>query len=216
MKIELLNIKLEFQTPLLGSSSGNKALHEEHIASKAPTTAAAAEELSCLDVADEIHKAMTVFPKDENGLFIWDYQVKGFLKESIAVLIELGDIKDLSKWSHKKAVDSLIFIQPRRIYLKDSTGKPILKATETLQRPLRAETMKGERVALASSEMLPEGTQCQFTLKLLSGDNKKTKLAVVTLDNIQAALDYGAMKGFGQWRSGGYGMFNWQSLEAAA
>ena len=213
MKIEELKVLITFQSPLLGSASGNKALHEEHIASKAPTPGAAEEELSALDVQDEIHKSMTVFPKDESGLLVWDYQIKGFFKEAIGVLIELGDIKDLSKWAHKKAVDSLVFITPRRVYLTDSSGNRIKTCKESLQRPLRAETMKGERIALASSEILPEGTQMQFTVKLLVGVNAKSKLAVLTMENIYAALDYGSMKGFGQWRSGGYGMFTWETFK---
>jgi len=209
MKTTSLKVQLTFTEPLLGSASNNKDIHEEFIAAKAPTPSAAEEEV---DAIGEFQKSMTVFPADDNGLFLWDYQVRGFFKEAIGVLIELGEIKDLSKYAHKKAVDSTLFIRERKIHLTNAGGTIYTSAPDVHQRPLRAETMRGERVALASSQRLPAGTLAKFTVTLLESSNTKTKLATLDLDALKAALDYGALKGLGQWRSGGFGRFTWKEL----
>lgn len=211
MKKTNIDIRLKFVEPLLGSACNNPEVHEEFIASKAPTLENTREEVEAIDTEEEIQKAMTVFPKDEKGLFIWDYQIRGFIKEAIGALIELGDIKSLTKWGYKRAVDSFVFVTPRRIYLFDQDGKPILEPTvKPLSRPLRATTMKGDRVALATSEQLPAGTQLSFSIMLLEGDNPKSKSATLKEENIVAALEYGALKGLGQWRSGGFGRFEFE------
>ena len=71
---------------------------------------------------------------------LWDYQLRGFFKEKLYSLIELGQC-DLSKWNYKKAVDLFLFVNPRRI--RYWRGVPILKPDGDLQRPLRAVTMQG-------------------------------------------------------------------------
>jgi hypothetical protein len=126
----------------------------------------------------------------------------------------MSEVK-ISKWSVKKVVGAFVRINPRRIYLMDATGKPYKEASGTMQRPLRAETMQGERIALASSETLPPGTTLQFMLTLLSGKRdgeKKSKTDVLTIDDLKAALDFGSERGFLQWRSGGWGRFTWTEV----
>lgn len=212
MTTETITLKLTFTEPLLGTASGNTEIHEEFIASKAPTATDAKEEIETLSVGEQIQKASTVFHRDETGLFVWDYQLRGFFKEAIAALIELGECK-ISKWGYKRAVDSFLFVGPRRIYVLDTNGKRYPKAPTTLQRPLRADTMQGERVALARSEMLPVGTWLQANVKLLKSSNPKTKSAIITRELVVSCLEYGALKGFGQWRSGGYGRFMWEEVK---
>lgn len=223
MKRQTFHIKLNFTEPLLGSASNNKEVHAQYIASKAPSPELAKAEVDAIPepeqteeeiaaaVKAEVQKSMTVFPRDSDGfVHLWDYQARGFFKEALGVLIELGE-STISKWQYKKAIDSLLFVQPRRIYLLDQSGKKI-RETGSLQRPLRADTMQGERIALANSEILPEGTQVAFDVFILIGDNpnRKSKIALITDKLVIAALDYGALKGFGQWRSGGYGRFTYE------
>lgn len=206
MTSKLIPVNITFKEPLLGTASGNIELHEEFIASKAPELAKASEELEALQVPNEIQKASTIFPSDDKGLFLWDYQWRGFFKEALLCLIEMGEVTGITKYAIKKAVDSILFVEPRRIYLRDAAGEIIKKAENTLQRPLRAETMRGERIALARSEMLPEGTKCEFTVRLYSvGPKSKWK---ITEDDVVAALNYGELKGMGQWRGGGWGRFS--------
>jgi hypothetical protein len=70
-------------------------------------------------------------------------------------------------------------------------------------RPLRADTMRGERVALAHSETCPVGTICEFEVVCLLP-------ALEPL--VVLCLDYGKLSGLGQWRNSGKGRFNWLKL----
>lgn len=240
MKTESLRFKLTFQTPLLGCASGNPEIHQEFIASKAMDQAKSEEEVAAVakaiegkeplteqDIAEKVEKASTVFPKDENGLHVWDYQVKGYFKESIGVLIELGEV-DLSKWLVKRAVDQFVFTFPRRIYLRNPEGEIIKRPASTLQRPLRASTLQGDRIALARSELLPEGTTAEFEVRILRPSPAKAKtdkkgnlkkgyesnVAIIDAETIRSAMQYGEMHGFLQWRGGGFGRFTFEEKTA--
>ena len=70
------------------------------------------------------------------------------------------------------------------------------------QRPLRAQTPQGERVALASSETVPAGTTMDVTFVLYSPSSHR--------DALMEWLDYGAVRGLGQWRNSGKGRFSYQ------
>src|SRR6185436_6142777 len=119
-------------------------------------------------VEEGIQNASTVFAKDDNGLFVYDYTMRGFIKGALSAFIDLGEApKELNPWNYKGVVDRFVFVFPRRIYLKTPTGENWRKAEQTLERSLRATTMRGDRVALARSEMLPEGTNCQFEVRIL-------------------------------------------------
>lgn len=71
------------------------------------------------------------------------------------------------------------------------------------QRPLRAQTMQGERVTLANSETIPAGSTLEFTVVCF--DDKDMKL-------VCEWLDYGVWRGLGQWRNSGKGKFTWEKL----
>jgi hypothetical protein len=213
--MQTIKVSLTTIEPMLGSSSANPDLHKEFIAAKAPDADKAEEELRALPVELQLEKAMTVFPRDDKGLFLWDYQVKGFHKEAIGIACETGNTLagPLTKWTHKRAVDSLIFIEPRRIYMRLKGGPWLVETPDKLTRPLRADTMQGSRVALATSEQVPAGITLEFTINWLECDNAKSKLKI-TEDLIRWALNYGKLKGLGQWRSGGFGRFEWEDAAA--
>jgi hypothetical protein len=215
--MQTLKVSITTIEPMLGSSSANPDLHKEFIAAKAPNAEAAEEELRALPVELQLEKAMTVFPRDDKGLFLWDYQVKGFLKEAIGIACETGNplAGPLTKWTYKRAVDSLIFIEPRRIYMRLGDGPWLVETPDKLTRPLRADTMQGSRVALATSEQVPAGINLEFTINWLECDNAKSKLKI-TEDLLRWALNYGKLKGLGQWRSGGFGRFEWADFGKAA
>ena len=72
--------------------------------------------------------------------------------------------------------------------------------------------MQGERVALAKSELIELPWRVRIDIVLL--DNAGTaKSKELTFDIIEEALNYGAYKGLGQWRNGGYGQFTWAEVE---
>ena len=90
---------------------------------------------------------MTVFPKMADGTpYLWDYQIRGFFKEICGAMRGIPGTKSSKVKAYKKKVDNTIFVEPREIPL-DLHGMKIADC----QRPLRASTMQGERIALASS-----------------------------------------------------------------
>lgn len=141
------HVKLTFTDDLLGTSSGNPELHREFIASKAPDAAKMEEEVASLGVEAVEEKSMTVFPKMADGTpYLWDYQIRGFFKEICGTMRGIPGTKSSKVKAYKKKVDNTIFVEPREIPL-DLHGMKIADC----QRPLRASTMQGERIALASS-----------------------------------------------------------------
>lgn len=66
-----------------------------------------------------------------------------------------------------------------------------------------AEAMQGPRVALACSETVPSGSVMEFEIMILNE---------VFVDYVKEALDYGALRGFGQWRNSGKGTFSYEII----
>jgi len=194
-----LKIKVTFDEEVLGTAASNPDIHREYIASNSPNALTREEEVEAIGVEEVFDKSMTIFPRTEDGKpFVWDYQWKGFLKDSFGSLkkipgSECGKIK-----AYKKEIDGLIFVSPRKIPF-EMNGE-----IGVCQRPLRASTAQGERVALASSETVPEGSSLIFEIKCLLDTHVK---AVIE------ALEYGALRGFGQWRNSGKGRFHYEILE---
>lgn len=189
-----VHIKLTFTDDLLGTSSGNPELHREFIASKAPDAAKMEEEVASLGVEAVEEKSMTVFPKMADGTpYLWDYQIRGFFKEICGAMRGIPGTKSSKVKAYKKKVDNTIFVEPREIPL-DLHGMKIADC----QRPLRASTMQGERIALANSEVCPQGTTCEFDVLCMVDED---------VDMLREWLEYGKYKGIGQWRNSGKGRF---------
>lgn len=191
-----LNIKLTFIEELLGTASNDAEIHEEFIASKAPDAPSREEEVEALGVEAVVEKGKTVFPKDADGTpIMWDYQLKGFFKDACGVLKKVEKSESSKIKAYKKEIDGLIFPTPRKIRI-EFEGE-----MGSCQRPLRAQTMQGERVALANSESIPAGATMEFSVTLLKDDMEK---AVIEW------LDYGKLRGLGQWRNSGKGRFTYE------
>ena len=71
------------------------------------------------------------------------------------------------------------------------------------QRSLRAQTMQGDRVALANSETVPKGSKLTFIICMTDKAYKPL---------IKEWLDYGRLRGLGQWRNSGKGAFTWKEV----
>lgn len=202
-----LKVRLTFTDEVLGTASGDKDIYAEFIASKAPDAPnrneRIAEEIEAVGLDETVGKLMTVFPKDENGTpFIWDYQIKGFFKDSCSALQRCKG-EDFAKAScglkaYKKIIDGCIFAEPRKIMIDMHGGNMGI-----CSRPLRAQTALGERIAIASSETVPAGSTIEFTIICLSDAYEK---AVIEW------LDYGRFKGMLQWRNSGKGRFTYEIL----
>lgn len=152
--MKTLKVRLTFTEPLLGTWPANQNVAREYIASKGPDAATIEDEVAALGADAAADKAMTVFPRNEAGQpILYDYQVKGFFKDSCGMLGRIGGKDEKGKkravnesgklTAYKKIIDGLIFVGPRQIPL-------ILNGEMTeCQRPLRAQTAQGERVSLA-------------------------------------------------------------------
>lgn len=195
-----INIRITFIEELLGTCSNNPDIHAEYIASKAPDAASTAEEIEAIGVDTVTEKGMTVFPRDEEGNpFLYDYQLKGFFKDGCQMLKKITGTHCSTVKAFKKEIDGLLFPQPRKIVLHLPEGTSVGRC----QRPLRAQTSMGERIALSDSESCPAGTTCELTICCLTDSMEKL---------VRECLDYGELRGIGQWRNSGKGRFVWEEI----
>lgn len=193
-----LHIKLTFTEPLLGTSPANEDIYRDFIGSKAPDAQSVEDEVAALGADVVAEKGMTVFPRMEDGRpFLYDYQIKGFFKDSCGGLRKVKGSESSKIKAYKKEIDKLIFPQPRQIPI-DFDGE-----MQKCERPLRASTAQGERISLSCSEQIPAGATCQFDVVLLSDDHEKL---------VREWLDYGCLSGIGQWRNSGMGRFSWEEI----
>lgn len=80
-------IEITFTEEVLGSSPNTKEIYSEFIASKAPDAASVADEVEAVGADEVTEKGTTVFPRNDDGEpVIWDYQLKGFMKDACGAL----------------------------------------------------------------------------------------------------------------------------------
>lgn len=197
--MKTMKVKLTFTTEVLGTSASNPDIHAAYIASKAPDAPKREEEIAALGVDEVVEKSMTIFPRNEDGIpILYDYQVRGFFKAKCSALRKIPGTKSSKCKAFKKQIDELIFVQPRTIPLifEGDVG--------TCQRPLRAETPQGARVALANSETVPAGTTCEFEVVCMLDED---------IAMVREWLDHGQWNGMCQWRNGGKGRFSWEEIQ---
>ena len=200
--METVDIRVRITTleEMLGTASSDPKIYETYIASNAPDAASMKEEVEAFGVDAVAEKAKTIFPKEDGQPFIWDYQIKGFFKDACGMLRKVKDSRSSKIKAYKKEIDGLIFIKERKIPIS-FTGE-----IGNCQRPLRAATPQGERVALANSESIPAGAVIEFTIQCMCTTHIKA---------VKEWLDYGYMRGLGQWRNSGKGKFVWEELDEA-
>lgn len=199
-----LKIRVTTTEEMLGTAPADPEIYKNWIASNAPETADTTEEIKAVEDAAETEeedngiKSMTVFPRVNGQPIMWDYQWKGFFKDACASLRKVPDTKSSKIKAFKKEIDGLIFVVERVI--------PITFEGEigVCQRPLRAQTAQGERVALAISEAIPAGAVMEFTIRCLLDAH---------MDAVKEWLNYGLLRGIGQWRNASKGRFTYEVIE---
>jgi hypothetical protein len=183
-----VKVSLTFVEPILGTAPLDKEIYSNYI-------------LDSLEHEDEVdtvrdEKGRTGFHRNEEGNpILYDYMLKGFFKDACGMLSRVEGSQSKKVKAYKKIIDGLVFVFPRRIPIQ--MAGPI----RILERPLRAQTAQGERVALAASELIPEGSCIEFTLDVL-GESVSDEL-------LHEWLNYGMYRGLGQWRNGSYGRFTY-------
>lgn len=198
--MKTLEAKLTFTEEVLGTSPNDEDIYRNFIGSKAPDAQTVEEEVAAMGADAVAEKGMTVFARDENGTpCLYDYHVKGHFKDACSMLKKATGSLSKDIKAHKKLIDGLVFVNPRLIPLEIPEGKTM----GVCQRPLRAQTAQGERVALAMSESVPAGTTCTIEITCLTDDDIKY---------VREWLDYGAWRGIGQWRNSGCGRYKWEEV----
>lgn len=207
--MEKINVRIKFLVGPLGTAPNDADVYRNFIGSKAPDAHSLEEEVATLGADAVAEKGMTVFPRNAEGQPIfWDYQIKGFFKDTCQMLDRVGGkdengkkkkVNESSKLTaYKKIIDGLIFVSPRQIPIEMSGEMTVC------QRPLRAQTMQGERVTLAMSEECPAESTISFTVACLSPEHVAA---------VREWLNYGWLRGLGQWRNSGRGKFVWEELD---
>ena len=119
-----MKVRIKLLEEALGSSPSNEDLMGTYIASKAPTADLTSEEIDNIK-AQNAEDRITVFPKQADGTpFIYDYQIKGMLKDSCKALAAAGKAgypggkACAGLKAYKKAIDGLIFCVPPRDSLR--------------------------------------------------------------------------------------------------
>lgn len=206
METKTMRVRLTFVDDVLGTAASDEKIHETYIASNAPDAPSKAEEIAAVGVDEVVEKGKTIFPRNEDGEpILWSYQVKGFFKSACSALGKIKGTKSSGLKAYKKQIDLRIFVFPD---VTDKTGRAIVIHTDKeigdCQRPLRASTPQGERVALSDSEKISKGAWCEFDILMLNAGDE---------DMVREWLDYGILNGIGQWRNSGKGAYVWDELD---
>ena len=198
--MEILSVTLTFTEPLLGGTPLSAKVYTDYLASRRgdenPDNPLTAEELNEeLATLPEGDKGVTGFHRAPDGEpIILDYVLKGFVKEACSAMSQITNSESHGFKAYRKKIDHFIHVYPRSIPL-------VLAGPVTnLSRPLRAETMQGPRVTIATSECAPAGSTLRFEMLSLARN-------VIDAAMMREWLAYGQFKGLGQWRNASWGRF---------
>lgn len=209
--IEEVSIKVcaELLEPMLGTVPKNEKIFTKYVAEKMgdfqghPIKTIEEYDEEVASVPEDIDGTATGFHTDDEGIFIYNYMILGNIKNNLFICMSNGQGKVLN---YKKSADLFLNIYPRKIRFKRGE-EFLIKADDSLERSLRADTPKGPRTFLAKSDIINAGTRIKFEVKLMRNDRGLTPEMVVR------ALKIGKENGLGQWRgSGGYGKFKLLSV----
>ena len=202
-------VTLTLVEPILGAVPKDESIYDTWVRSKAPEDADTLDELDTVPDTTLEEKGWTGFHTAEDGsILIYNYVIRGYIESACKALRRIDGTLSSKIRAYRQIIKGLVFIWPRRIPLALPAGASL----GTLERPLRAETPQGPRVALARSDTAPEGTKLSFAVEVLG------EIKVNGEDATEALLHewfaYGRYSGLGQWRTGGYGRFEYE-LERA-
>lgn len=226
VEIVTKRVRLTFTEEVLGSNSPDAEIQRNYIASKAPDAQTLEDEVAAASAEEVADSKMTVFfyinpetglpfTKDEleaphyPGIAVMkSHQMRGYIMDTAGKMrTQAGTLTNKIK-AYKKLIDGAVKVEPMWIpYV--SGGKYLTRADMgRCERPLRAETMQGPRVALAASESIPAGASVEIWI------NMRPQLTGPDIwDLVQEWLNFGEDNGFGQWHSSGRGRFVWELLD---
>lgn len=196
--MERYRVAIRFTEDVLGSVS-TLPVYQAYQADKAQANGKYVSD-EFATVVDQ-NRGRTAFHREGGMPIIYDYVIKGFLKEACRASKAMPGSASAKLTAYKSKIDTLVHVTPRRIQLRLS------KPTTDNQRPLRADTPQGPRVTVVSSEAAQAGTRMEFEIVCLAP-------AVIGETLIREWLEFGQWSGIGQWRSGGHGRFEVVGFEA--
>lgn len=218
LKTSLYELRMVFTNPILGSQPGSDTPAAEYLEGKTrqeveklrkknPQAAAEIEaglpEEQRPEFDEELQKGTTGFYRlsaDPKRPCFRSYQIKGMLKEAGEKLNGHKNVKAL-----RNKIESTVFISPKELPIQNINAHQKGKLA-ILERPLRAQTLKGPRTSLARSEMIQAGAWVSCTLKVVHLPKWHPNE-----EFLRDLLDYACeCLGVGQWRnSNEFGVFNY-------
>jgi hypothetical protein len=154
---------------------------------------------------EEGQRGETGFLRDEQGPYILDYVVRGFLKSASETLEpEIPGKRKSSVRLNRSIIDRYVFVYPRKLHFWRD-GAIVSQPDGVLERPLRAMTMQGPRVSLVRSEVIHKGAYLDVEIRVI--DTRQ-----IPQDILEYLLEYGEYQGLGQWRNGSWGRFVFQRI----
>lgn len=251
MQVAKYRIKIIMTEPMLASSPANKDVYAKYIAGRELKDAEdRGDEVATLPAEDVEKLGTSVFHRDDKGLFLFDYHMRGFFKSAAEAVtgravkedcptckgektvpiidLEQGEVVEARQncehckgkgvivnegiTAYRSKIDKWLFVNPRRLYL--NFGGSIIQKPNgandgvtdgVLERPLRAQTAQGPRIALKRSEAVEVETFLEAVIIVLPLGNKE-----FSEQRLRDWLDYGQFVGLGEWRSGGWGRFRYE------
>ncbi len=204
-KPNVMHVRITFVDEILGTCANDKDIYGTYIASKNPDGITMAEEIENIGEEEVKEKGKTIFAKNKQGKpILYTYQIKGFFKSACKAMKAVKGSKSADMKAYKGKIDQLVFVFADA---SDKTSRELVIHTAEpigeCQRPLRAETAQGPRVAIAYSESIAAGAWVEFDVEVLDPKD---------LDAVREWLDYGIYNGLCQWRNAGKGAFKWQEI----
>ena len=190
LEFDTYKVEVELTSPMLGTTPKNPEIYKNFIESKKPATTTESES-DLIEIAEG--KGWTGFQKDDTGLFLYDYMMKGFLKGAANAVRENQSLNAV-----RKHVVDFINIEPRRIYFTPNITEP----HGTIEQAITGWTPTGKITALQRCDVINEGAKFTCTLKVL-------KNKVVDENILKDLLSYGEWQGLLKFRQGGFGKFKY-------
>lgn len=222
LEVDRFYIRLFFISPILGTAPSPNVLMQFYSKKQMEEYAKAYKDIQKLhtDIREIQEKAYTpefytvpeedddtkktYFRRDEEGIYIPNFMVKGFLKEAGNTFKEQLGIKNM-----RNKINKFLFVFPNKIRLYRN-GEIIREADGDFVRPLRASTPKGERISIVRSEIIDADesnpVETDIIEIVLFGSE-------IGKEDIEVLLDYGQFMGISQFRNGGFGRFEWDYMD---
>lgn len=210
-RIEYRTYRITLIEPILGSLPSQRQVYQDLVAARAPEPdVEGVEEMAMLP--EGMDARTTVFLRNNEGMCsLLDYQFFGFLKEAGNTLKDIVQYESQGRRAKatKEGIAALrsklgryAFCGPRIIPLqKEPNG--------IFRRPLRRITKDGPMSCIATSELINAGLSFDVWIGLLPHGEVQWSV-------IEQLLEYGQMKGLGQFRGGGFGRFAFDLVSHSA